>query len=121
MKPAVHPLLTPATWSQRLAVGTGLAVACGGLLVLLGWWLKIDVLVQGGPDHESVKFNAGLCYLLLGLALVGQARSGRPILRRRDTSHGCQDHTTWPYAARPYAKSLDGLGTLPPKSDARRV
>ncbi len=39
----------------------------------------MDVLIQGRPDHESVKINAGLCYLLLGLALVGQARSRRPL------------------------------------------
>ena len=54
-------------------------MACGGLLVLLGWWLQIDLLVQGRPDHEAVKVNAGLCYLLLGLALAWQARLGRPV------------------------------------------
>ena len=47
------------------------------------------------------------------------ARLGPRILRGRDTSHGCQNHTTWPYAARS-TPSLNGLGTLPPKSDARR-
>src|SRR5215213_9484434 len=50
---------------------------------------------------------------------MAPARLGPRILRRRDTSHGCQNHTTWPYAARS-TPSLDGPGTLPPKSDARR-
>src|SRR5215213_8170140 len=50
---------------------------------------------------------------------MAPARLGPRILRRRDTSHGCQNHTTWPYAARS-TPSLDGPGTLPPKSDATR-
>jgi hypothetical protein len=37
------------------------------------------------------------------------ARSGRQILRGLDTSNGCQDHTTWPYAARPTPKPSTGL------------
>jgi len=39
----------------------------------------------------------------------GPTRSGRQILRRLDTSNGCQDHTTWPYAARPTPKASTGL------------
>jgi hypothetical protein len=40
---------------------------------------------------------------------MGPARSGRHILRRLDTSNGCQDHTTWPYAARPTPRVSTGL------------
>src|SRR5258705_10187856 len=40
---------------------------------------------------------------------MGPARSGRHILRGLDTSHGCQDHTTWPYAARPTPAASTGL------------
>ena len=37
------------------------------------------------------------------------ARLGPRILRGRDTSHGCQNHTTWPYAARSTPKVSTGL------------
>jgi hypothetical protein len=40
---------------------------------------------------------------------MGPARSGRHILRGLDTSNGCQDHTTWPYAARPTPRVSTGL------------
>src|SRR5205823_3758151 len=32
-----------------------------------------------------------------------RTRSGRRILRGLDTSNGCQDHATWPYASAPFA------------------
>src|SRR5256885_9500296 len=37
------------------------------------------------------------------------ARLGPRILRGRDTSNGCQNHTTWPYAARPTPRVSTGL------------
>src|SRR2546430_6100479 len=37
------------------------------------------------------------------------ARLGPRILRGRDTSNGCQNHTTWPYAARPTPNVSTGL------------
>src|SRR5947208_15629756 len=40
---------------------------------------------------------------------MGLTRSGRHILRGLDTSHGCQNHTTWPYAARPTPNVSTGL------------
>jgi PAS domain S-box-containing protein len=80
MKPVAHPLLSPTTWSQRFAMGSALLVVATGCLILLGWWLGIDPLVQGLPHLEPVKANAALCYLLLGLSLVTQCcgRRGRP-------------------------------------------
>ena len=77
MKALSHPLLLQPNWSRRLASLSGWVVAGGGLLVLAGWWLGVDALVQGLPHLEPVKANAALCYLLLGLVLVAQARPSR--------------------------------------------
>jgi PAS domain S-box len=75
MTSAEHPLIRPPSWSQRLAFASGLVVALGGAVVLFGWWAGIDVLVQGSSRSEAVKVNAGLCYLILGLALAVQGRT----------------------------------------------
>ncbi|MEO0055620.1 MAG: hypothetical protein RLZZ50_1567, partial [Verrucomicrobiota bacterium] len=78
MKSAPHPLLPPAPLSQRLAFFLGAMVAAAGALVLSGWWLGIDTLVQGAPHLEPVRANAGLCFILIGLCLAGQARNAKP-------------------------------------------
>ena len=74
MKLRVHPLLQPASWSQRLAVGAGVAVSAVGGVVLGGWWLDVDFLVQPQAHHEPIAANAALCYMLLGFALLALAR-----------------------------------------------
>ena len=50
---------------------------------------------------------------------MGRTRSGRRILRGLDTSNGCQDHTTWPYASAPFVcvPSLRSRARSPPCDD----
>ena len=74
----MHPSLAPAPWARRLALAAGLATALAGAAVLIGWWTRTDLLVQGLPYLEPVKPNAGLCYLLLGLALLLHRRGRAP-------------------------------------------
>src|SRR5947199_8102024 len=47
------------------------------------------------------------------------ARLGPRILRGRDTSNGCQNHTTWPYASAPFVcvPSLRSRARSPPCDD----
>jgi PAS domain S-box-containing protein len=73
MKPSVHPLLAAMPWSQRLAAGSGWALTLAGALILFGWWFGPDALVQLRPQHDPISANAGLCALMLGLALVAHA------------------------------------------------
>ena len=69
MKPAHQPLAPPNSWVRLLASGLGLAVALGGLIVVVGWWLRVDSLVQAGAEFEAVKVNTGLGVACLGAAL----------------------------------------------------
>ena len=59
-----------ASLSRRLALVLGAVLALVGLLVLAGWWLRIDILVSGAVETVPIKANTGLCYLLLGLSVV---------------------------------------------------
>jgi PAS domain S-box-containing protein len=68
--PPTTTLNDDASLSRRFALGLGGLIAFAGLLVLLGWWLRVDVLVTGGNEPIPIKANAGLCYLFLGLSVV---------------------------------------------------
>ncbi|MEN9841513.1 MAG: hypothetical protein RL376_1313, partial [Verrucomicrobiota bacterium] len=70
-----HPLLEPVPKTQKLALGLSTLVVLAGTLVLVGWWLRFDTLVQFRPSLEPVKDNAALCLALMGLALHRLLRS----------------------------------------------
>lgn len=57
--------------SQLQALSRGLAAAAVGLgaLVLFGWLLDIPALKTVAPGLVSMKVNAAVCFLLLGLSL----------------------------------------------------
>ncbi|MEY4487748.1 MAG: Signal transduction histidine-protein kinase BarA [Verrucomicrobiota bacterium] len=57
-------------WSRRLTLTFGCATALLGLLVLVGWWLRLDFLLLGGNETVPLKANTGLCYVILGLCIV---------------------------------------------------
>ena len=78
MKPT-HPLLPKPPTTQRVACLLGGALAFIGALVLLGWLLRIDPLVQLRPAFEPVKFNGALGLGALGISLC-------VAIRRRDAS-----------------------------------
>jgi len=69
MKPVPHPLTPPDSWVRLVASGLGLLVALAGLFVMLGWWLRVDPLVQAGAEFGPIKFNTGLGVACLGAAL----------------------------------------------------
>jgi hypothetical protein len=64
------PPVENGSWSRRLALTFGWATALLGLLVLAGWWLRIDFLLLGDQETVPLKANTGLCYVILGLCIV---------------------------------------------------
>ncbi len=64
------PPVDNGSWSRRLALTFGWATALLGLLVLAGWWLRIDFLLLGDQETVPLKANTGLCYVILGLCIV---------------------------------------------------
>lgn len=64
----------PATVSQKTSRITffsiGAVLLLLGILVMLGWWLKIAPLVQLVPGFAAMVFNTALCFTLLGTALM---------------------------------------------------
>ncbi len=69
MKPAPQPLTPPTSWVRLVASGLGLLVAFAGIVVVTGWWLRVDALVQAGAQFEPIKVNTGLGVACLGAAL----------------------------------------------------
>jgi PAS domain S-box-containing protein len=76
----VPPSLTEPTDSPRSALraarlrrGSALAgcvVAAMGLIVLIGWTFRIEILKRGYPTLITMKFNTAVSFVLLGAALV---------------------------------------------------
>jgi PAS domain S-box-containing protein len=66
----LHPQLAPRSLARQIACALGGILALGGLTVLVGWWLQIDLLVQLRPTYEPLKPNGALCLFAVGLALV---------------------------------------------------
>ena len=53
------------------AAATSLISAGVGLSTLWGWWFHLQVLKSWLPGQPSVRVNASVCFLLLGIALDG--------------------------------------------------
>ena len=51
------------------AAATSLISAGVGLSTLWGWWFHLQVLKSWLPGQPSVRVNASVCFLLLGIAL----------------------------------------------------
>ena len=52
----------------------GALICAVGVLVMAGWWMKSQMLVQLSPDFEPMKFNSGLLFALCGAGLFGRGR-----------------------------------------------
>jgi len=66
------PIIIPYfSWLRRLSVGLSIALLGLSALVLIGWAMGLDELVQITPDYAALQANAALGLGILALALLG--------------------------------------------------
>jgi len=73
---APAPVAPLGNWVRRLPTAMGVAAAVIGAMALLGWALGAEWLTRVAPGLPTMKFNTGLCFLLVGLALALRDRRG---------------------------------------------
>ncbi|MED5550944.1 MAG: ATP-binding protein [Pseudomonadota bacterium] len=59
---------------MRMALGgISLALIALGTVVMVGWWIRSEAIVQINPDFTPMQFNTALCFLLGGMGLAALA------------------------------------------------
>src|SRR3954447_21856917 len=64
------PTLPKRSWLERTSLGLAAALVAVSMLTLMGWWLRIDELLQPISAFGSLKINGALGFLALGLVLL---------------------------------------------------
>ncbi len=60
------------TWTERASLALAVVLLVIGVTTPLGWLLHIDRLVMPIEHKAPIMFNEGLCFLAIGLALLGR-------------------------------------------------
>jgi PAS domain S-box-containing protein len=68
---------------KSISAYLGLAVAAAGLIVIVGWAYDIAALKSISPIFVSMKANAAICFILIGLALWMRPDGSRLLVRTR--------------------------------------
>jgi PAS domain S-box-containing protein len=64
------PIMPKRNWLERASLGLAAALTAIGMLTVLGWWLRVDELLQPVADFGALKINSAVGFLSLGLALL---------------------------------------------------
>jgi PAS domain S-box-containing protein len=60
------------SWPERASFGLAVILVAIGVASILGWLLHLDRLVEPGEHMAPIMFNEGLCFLAIGVALLGR-------------------------------------------------
>src|ERR1035438_3824725 len=60
------------SWTERASLALALLLVLVGALALFAWVFHIDSLLQPAEHAAPIKANEGLCFLAIGLALIGR-------------------------------------------------
>ena len=60
------------TWTERASLALAVILIAVGVASILGWLLHLDRLVEPMEHMAPIMFNEGLCFLAIGLALLGR-------------------------------------------------
>jgi PAS domain S-box-containing protein len=60
------------SWPERASLAFAAVLVAIGAASILGWFLHVDRLVQPAEHMAPIMFNEGLCFLAVGLALLGR-------------------------------------------------
>ncbi|HEY1792505.1 MAG TPA: response regulator [Opitutaceae bacterium] len=58
------------TWPERASLALAIALVVIGAAGVLGWWLRVDRIVEPMEHMAPIMFNEALCFLAMGLALA---------------------------------------------------
>ena len=64
------PTLPRRSWLERMSLFFAGAITTIGMGTLVGWWLRVDELLQPFPSLPVTKANAAAAFLALGVALL---------------------------------------------------
>src|ERR1039458_1961908 len=64
------PTLPRRSWSERSSLFLAGAITTVGAGTLLGWWLRVDEVLQPFPGLPVMKANAAAAFALLGVVLL---------------------------------------------------
>ena len=60
------------TWTERASLALAVILIVVGAGSIVGWFLHLDRIVEPMEHMAPIMFNEGLCFLAIGLALLGR-------------------------------------------------
>jgi signal transduction histidine kinase len=66
----VRTRLVEEAWARMVVRGSAVLLIVMGAIVMIGWWMRSEAIVQISPDFTPMQFNTALCFSLSGLGLL---------------------------------------------------
>jgi PAS domain S-box-containing protein len=64
------PTLPRRTWLERLSLALAGGLLVVGLVTMIGWWGRLDDLLQPFPETAPLRANSAIAFIFLGAALL---------------------------------------------------
>ena len=65
------------TWTERASLALAGVLVLIGVTTVLGWWFHVEWAIQPMEHKAPIVFNEGLCFLAIGIALLGRELGSR--------------------------------------------